>query len=287
MTRPNTPKTLALLVAALTLLTVLTVPRAAHAHHVVSESGIAFVEPMSVAEVELRAASFDFGRYFRGDYQILTAALEWAATDRFSATARVPVAYIQYDDGRQVIGLSDVELSAKFSLYESDHGGLLVSAGAGTALPTGVEEDGLGAGHVEFSPFVAVSTQPADWLVFYALGAGRFSVFDGDDAADDEEMVDPTTGEQLGPHGSVLSPHSPQEAFTRLGGALVWGPAYASVGVDHVFVLDGAMDDTTVLRNELGWARAGEYRLAAGVDLPVAGADRYGWQGRVSVAWMF
>ena len=95
------------LYTALIALTLLSWTAPARAHHVVSESGIAWVEPVSVFQVDVQTARFDLGGSWRGQWSTLTPSLEWRLHERFSLMGRLPVAMISLDDGRAVAGLAD------------------------------------------------------------------------------------------------------------------------------------------------------------------------------------
>ncbi len=255
----------------LALLFFLLLAARARAHHIVSEYGIAFVEPSSIAEVDTQAAEFRLGDR-SGHWQLVALSLEYAVTPRLSFSGRLPFARIRYDAGSTEYGPGDAEVAAKVGLVATQHGGLLLSAGASFELPTGSEKKGLGAGHFEISPFVTASSAPVNNLVLYGVLADRIS-----------------TGSAEAPgeaHGSVLAPHSDHELTTRLGAAYVRGPAYLSGGIEYVEVFVPSLAaGPLVLRGEFGILFQSELRLAFGFDAPVAGPHRYGWRGRLGIAW--
>ena len=260
-------------------------PEVARAHHVVSESGVAWVEPVTVAQVDLRAASFDFGPMWRGRWWQLVPSLEVQALERVSLSARAPIAFIEFEDGRAVLGLADMEVAAKGLVWASEHGEWIVSAGLGAELPTGVEEDALGAGHVELAPFVAASAQPIPWLIVNAVASERISL-------EREGVEVPVSGYvPAGPHGSVLAPHSGHELFGRLTASALRGESlYVTAGVDGIWMWGGGMNGqrgSLLGRAEVGWAQPGRWRLALGADVPLAGQRRSGPMSRFSAAWMF
>lgn len=253
----------------------------ARAHHVVSESGIAWVEPVTAVEVEGRAARFDFGEYFRGRWTVVTPSVEVAPLPWLSLSGRAPIAHIWFDDGRQVVGLGDVEVAAKARVLDSEHGAWLVSVGLGAELPTGVVADGLGGGHVELSPFVAASAQPHQRLILSALVADRLSL---------GQQEAPHSYRANGPHGALIAPHSPHELFTRLSASAILTPrAYATLGLDHVSMFAAADRGRGPwsARAEAGWAEPGAWRVALGAELPWGYSARSGLITRLSAAWMF
>jgi hypothetical protein len=254
------------------------IPTWAQAHHVVSESGIAWVEPVSVVEVDAEASSFDLGPWRRGSWQSVAVTAQYAPLEWFSLSARLPVASVQYEDGRGAMGLADVEVGARIRLFETPHGGIIVSAGVGLELPTGDEATGLGGGHYELSPYVAMSTQPLDWLIVSTLVSARLSLLD-----DEDGHSGPPTA-----HGAVIAPHAPREVFTRVSAAWVRERAlYVSAGLDAAWMI-GAMDQSPwVARAEVGFLGVEGVRVALGVDQTIWGAARHGLKGRLSVAYIF
>lgn len=257
-------------------------PAPARAHHVVSESGVAWVEPVSVLEVEASAASFDHGGARRGSWSALTPSLELALDERLSVSARAPVALVMFEDGRGVVGLGDVSLSAKARLYASTHGGFIASAGAGVELPTGVVEDALGGGHVELTPFVAASSQLTSRLLLTGLLSARLSIAGEGPGGDVVEE----TGRLA--HGSALSPHAPGELFLRLGVSYVTeGAWYVTAGADAVAPFADMTRGPLRARAEVGVLPSEDLRVALGVDAPLYGERRRELGGRLSVAWMW
>jgi hypothetical protein len=251
---------------------------AAQAHHVVSDYGIASIEPTSVAEVGVEAAVFDHGDR-SGNWQTISPAVEVAFANRFSVTARVPIARVRHDGGDEVYGLGDADVGVKLRLHATSHGELIVSAGLGVELPTGDDETGLGSGHVELTPFVAASTAmklgDSNELVIFGLLSDRFSIASA-------HTHDGTTA------GSVLAPHADHELFVRAAAAWVHGRHYVSAGIDGVAVLDaGVGAGPWLARFEAGRRIGDAFRLAAGIDVPFAGEERIDFSGRVAMAWMF
>lgn len=265
--------------ALVTLGLLLLMPSTAQAHNVVSTSGIARVEPLIVAEVELIAAAFDFSPELRGSWQTLAVRGEVAIHERLSLSARVPWTYVRLADGRGALGLGDIEASAKAKVFATEHGGFMLSAGLGTGLPTGDPQVGIGSGHTEIAPFVAASTQPNSWLVLDAIVAQKWSVSGRDDAG--EPLDD--ANEQ---HGSLVAPHADNETLAQVGVSTVWRSWYlrtSAIGVvAHRSEMDGL--DAAV---DLGFAVPGKFRISVGGSVPVAGSRRFDWQSRVAAALQF
>lgn len=265
------------LLQALSLL--LLVPASAHAHHVVSTSGIAWVEPLSVAEVELAAAAFDLSPELQGSWQTLAVRGEVAIHDRLSLSARVPWTHVRLVDGRGAVGLGDIEASAKAKLFATEHGGLILSAGLGTGLPTGDPTVGIGSGHTEIAPFVAAATQPISWLVLDAIVAQKWSVGGGNVA--DEPRDDP--GEQ---HGALIAPHADNETIAQAGVAAVWRSWYLRTSAMGIVAHRSPMDGLDAAL-DLGFAVPGRFRVSVGGSVPVTGSRRFDWQSRVAAAFQF
>ena len=86
--------------------------RAADAHHVMSEYGIAPILPRRVFEVDVQAGAT---RNPGGDvaWQLVAPTLEWSAAERVSIWGRLPLAHVRYPDGRAESGLCDAPTSAR------------------------------------------------------------------------------------------------------------------------------------------------------------------------------
>jgi hypothetical protein len=248
----------------------------AAAHHTVSESGVAWVEPVTVVEVTAEAASFDQGPWRRGQWQAVAAWAQYAPVEWLSLGLRVPFAAVQYEDGRAAAGIGDVEVGTRLRLWETPHGGLIVSTGLAAELPTGDEAVGLGGGHVELSPYLVASTQPTDRLLFIGAVSGRMSL--GGKAHDGPIVA----------HGAVIGPHAPRELVARVSAAWVEERAwYLSAGGELDYMIGALSRSPVVGRAEAGFLGLDGLRLALGVDWTLAGEARHGLLGRLSAAWMF
>jgi hypothetical protein len=258
-------------------------PAPVSAHHVVSEYGIAWTEPVSLVELDVQTAEFDFGER-RGYWAVTALSLEYAFEERLSGSVRLPFAWIAYADHTDAVGVADIEFGSKVRLVATSHGELILSAGAGIELPTGDVDNGLGSGHFELSPYVSASSAPLNTLVLYALAAERIALGTEETHAEEPGQLDHDH-----PHeGSVLNPHQKHELFSRLGAAQIFGPVYVSAGCDVVVVWSGGQTlGPVVLRSEFGWLPHERVRLALGGDVNVAGEERFSWRARMGVAWMF
>jgi hypothetical protein len=253
-------------------------PLRAEAHHVVSEYGIASVEPRTTAELDVQLARFELEQR-RGTWTVIASRLEYSLLPEFSVFTRVPLAHVRFSAGGTASGLGDVELGAKVRLYSTEHGGFIASAGVSSELPTGNAENGIGNGHVELSPFVVVSAEPTKSVVLHGVLADRLALSAEQDHHDSET---PAHG-----HGSVIQPHEQHEAFARLAGSLILGRAFVSAGADAVYVISHRESVWAMVRTEAGYLLANDLRLALGMDVPVAGEPRFSWRGRVGVLYAF
>jgi hypothetical protein len=248
----------------------------AAAHHVVSDSGIAWVEPVTVTEVSVEASTFDQGAFRRGRWQAVSASAQYAPLSWLSTSLRAPLAFVQYDDGRGALGVGDVEVGARLRLWESPHGGLIASAGLGVELPTGDASVGLGGGHVELSPYLIASAQPHPNLIFVGMTSARLSLGGAAHSG-------PPTA-----HGAVIAPHAPRELFTRASAAWVqervW---YGSLALDLAYMPGALARSPWVGRCEAGYLGVDGLRLSLSIDQTLAGDARHGLLGRISAAWMF
>ena len=261
------------------LVAVLAAPLTARAHHVVSETGLAWAEPVSVVETQWSGGTFDFGQTQRGHWQTLSVRGQWAPTDWVSLALRTPWSMVRFEDGRAALGLGDVETTAQFRLAATPHGGFICSAGVGVEWPTGVAEDQLGGGHVEVAPFVIASSQLSPHLILTGVGSLRAST---------SPKRPPQDPADRAAHGSVLSPHTARESTLRLDLAYVKaGRYYGSVGAQWIHMFAAPQADPVTLRAEGGWLYSPSVRVALGAQLPVRGESRGSGELRLNVAYMF
>lgn len=259
-------------------------PRAAWAHHVVSDYAVASTEPMSFLELDSQAVRFELDER-RGDYLLTAPTVEFAFQKRVSGSLRVPMASIVYDDQQNAFGIGDIELGSKVGLFASPHGGLILSAGTGIELPTGNEEQGLGSGHFELSPYLVASSAPTYDLVLFGLVAERISL---EEHAEEDHHVSAAEEDHHEAHGSVLSPHEDHELFSRFMAGYIFSPIYLAAGADVVLAWSGEnLLGPVDARGEIGWRARRDVRVAVGADFPVAGENRFEWRVRTGLVWMF
>jgi hypothetical protein len=249
---------------------------AAQAHHVVSDYGIAAVEPRTFFGAGFEWGAFDHGGV-EGSWQLAAAQAEFAPLSWLSFAARVPVARVEAD-GHVSYGLADADVVAKVRLHETDHG-LIVSGGLGAELPTGDPHEGLGGGHFELNPFlVASTTVGADRFVLVGMVQEVTSIQKGDHDHHAE-------GAPKGLHGAPFALHADHELRARATGAAVFGPAWAALTAEPILPWTGP--PPTVEFGADGGVKLGLANVAAGFTVPVAGEPRTSWRGRFSVTFAF
>jgi len=260
----------------------------ASAHHVVSQYGIAPAEPLTRASLELQMRRFAFEEGPAGYAQVATPRVQYAPVPWLSAVARLPVAGIQYEGASDRFGIGDLSLGAQVRLYASDHGGLIVSAGLGTELPTGDVDAGLGAGHVELAPFVVVSSSPSDDVVLFGSMTEQLALGGNDDHGGHGHDHAHGGHASSSVHGAIIAPHAAHETRTRIGAAYVFEPFYASFS--NSLVVAWSRDAPVGPYSagvELGWRALEDLRFAAGADIPVVGPDRFQWTTQLAASWTF
>lgn len=242
----------------------------AAAHHPVSESGAAWVEPDARLEVVHETARFDVGGRDQGSWQTLSLWLEVPVLPRFSVSAGVPMAYVDFDDGRGVIGLSDIEVSVRGLWVDSPHAGFLLSGGLGTTLPTGRPEDALGAGHLEANAFVMVSSQLTTHLNVYGNVVYKHALGEGMVASE------------------ALLPHNPREFELMQGAQWFWtSTAWSELASKQVVSWEDNWGDLMEAGLRAGLGLTDNTRLAVGAWVPVVGTARTSWRLNTSLAYMW
>ncbi|HEY7817099.1 MAG TPA: hypothetical protein VIG29_02690, partial [Vicinamibacteria bacterium] len=216
------------------------------AHHLLEESGFAWLSPRSFAGLEIETASFDL-EMGSGRWTTAAASMEYALSRRWSVSARVPFAHIDYDDGGRATGLGDANLGVRAALLTSDHGSWLLNTGVELELPTGASEEGLGSGGYEASPFISAAIAPRRNLIVEAAMAEGVHLGDGNESQSYSTGAAKSSGSRAaGPqgheghheaenplHGSVLAPHHEHELLARLSATYsIRGRAYVSGGLN-------------------------------------------------------
>jgi hypothetical protein len=257
---------------------------AAHAHHVVSEHGVASIMPRTVAAIDVGAASFDFDER-KGDWQVVTPSFEWQVFRRFSLFAALPFGRVKVEGRQGAFGLGDLSLSGKLTLVATPHGGFLLSAGLGAEVPTGDADQGFGGGHLELTPFVGASSAFYDSgslaLVVYGMSALRISV------GGHEHDHGTTTAADHDELGSVIAPHAEREVYGRAMLAAVIGAIDIGSGGEGAVVLHGEGGGQLGWRSEVGYLATPSLRVSLAIDVTVMGERRYGTRGHLGAAWRF
>lgn len=152
--------------AAVAVLGALALPRAALAqHHHAAPTGSG--EGLS-ASLGIQAAGFDTMRY-TGTYQAVIPALGWSGGG-FAASATLGLYHID-ENGRRLYGAGDLALRGQATLVTREP----VTAGVAlhASLPTGVQRDGLGMGHVMVMPSLWGSARLGAVSLDASAGYGR------------------------------------------------------------------------------------------------------------------
>ncbi|HEY0711370.1 MAG TPA: hypothetical protein VGF45_01755 [Polyangia bacterium] len=261
----------------------------ARAHHVIAERGISGVMPSTVVAMDWTAATFDLPAR-RGQWQLVTPSFEWQVWRRLSLFAALPFGRVAIDGTADRVGLGDLSVSAKATVFASDHGGLLVSAGLGLELPTGNADHGFGGGHLELTPFLAAASTLLEGagraLFLYGLGSFRGSLAG---PHDDGHPHVHGSGHDHGhvTSGSVVAPHATREVYGRLMLGALFGRFDFATGVEGAAVVTGDGRGHLGWRSEVGHLWTQSLRLTGSVDVGISGEERYGVRGRLGVAWMF
>lgn len=250
------------------LLTLLCLETTANAHHVVSDAGIAWVEPLNVVQLEVESSRFDLeDGSSKGRWWSTSLMVEYALWPRLSVMARAPLVSVGFDDGRRATGLGDMDVSLKSLLWADDHGLFIASAGLGAEIPTGSVRDALGSGHVELSPYLTLSSNPKPWLLLNALLQHRSSLTGQGSQPDDD-------GIERSHQGSPLAVHAPHELLTRLNVTLLRASrrVYFTSGFDYIHVWNRARPapgDALLLRGEVGYfSHPRRWRIAITAKTP-------------------
>lgn len=246
------------------VITLLSLQGVAAAHHVVSEAGIAWVEPLDVIQLEVESARFELDDNFgQGRWWSTSLMMEYAIWQRFSLMARAPLVSVAFDDGRRATGLGDMDVSLKGLLWADKHGLFIVSSGVGVELPTGSVSAALGSGHVEISPYLTLSSNPKPWLVLNSLVQHRSSITPETSATVESSH-----------QGSPLAVHAPHELLTRLNLTLLRSSqrVYVTSGFDYIHVwkdVEPALGDALLLRGEVGYfSQPRRWRVALRAETP-------------------
>src|SRR5262249_49342513 len=98
------------------------------------------------------------------DYQDLSAYLEVAACERFSAFVELPVRFLNPEINRDTAGLADMYAGFKYAFWQSDC--RMATFQLRTYTPTGAASQGLGTRHVSLEPALLVFLPFGERLTF-------------------------------------------------------------------------------------------------------------------------
>lgn len=119
-----------------------------------------------------------------------SAELAWQFNDWFGAEIEVPLAQTDPDEGDGAGGLGDIEIGPQVAFVQDVDRLLIVSARSGFGLPTGDEDEGLGADGWTWEPGLLV------WKGFGSHNRGAVQAeltyerfFPDEDGLDDEEEL--------------------------------------------------------------------------------------------------
>lgn len=133
--------------------------------------------------------SFQTTRADGGDTWAAAAELAWQFTGRLGGEIEVPVVGVDSEPGGGGSGIGDVEVAPMLALIQDPERLLIVTVRSGFLLPTGDEEEGLGADGWGWEPGLLM------WKGFGADGRGAVQaevgydrVF-GDEGVDEEQVV--------------------------------------------------------------------------------------------------
>lgn len=226
-------------------------------------------KPRAGAEFETAAFKLEERR---GSYASVIPRFEWNATELLAVRVRVPMYTLALDgvvETRE--GLGDTELRARFHVLRGEP--LRISAGWVTQLPTGSAHAGLGAGALQWVPFVSAGYRVAR-VVFYLTVADAVSLA-GPHQTRLTTWVDPGTDHELRTTlGSIFQ-------FTdTVAGSIVLTETTILTSVDrgHTFVSSAI---------QLGTQPDPRLRLTLGQQVPLIGEERFSWKLNAAASYAF
>ena len=262
----------------------------AWAHHPTSSFGLSAAAPQSMVELESQWAQYPKQLDNRGgQYTRVSLRLEYAFTERFSAAASLPFAGVSPSGTDTTYGIGDAELSAKWSILRPKKGFGHLSIGSGIEMPTGDDEEGIGAGHFELTPFISYQS-PAIRGHFVAFGRIALLAALGDHHHHEQHShTDGHTHHHQAGLGAVLAPHTELELQTMVGAAWLEKVVYGSLSFDYAQPLDDHADRTALLvaSAEVGLLAIESWRFALAWDQPLTEAKRIEGRARLGIGYWF
>lgn len=260
----------------LSLIAAVLAPAIAEAHHPVQDQGVGHAQPRTFAAADVEAAGFELAEQ-RGDYYTLRLRGEYTLVPYFSVGLAAPFHLLKLQDRSLRSGPGDVDVLARLRVVNAERHAWFMSVGLGVELPTGDTDAGLGAGHVELTPFVSTMKSLGPLMVHgtLALNASLAHSEAGHDHEAEPVFVNPHSSLELVYHAGALYPVSE--------GLYLNGVAAANT------VLEAAerWETFLVLRPEVGFMPADDWRISMVGHLPVAGERRFDWKATATLVRTF
>jgi len=154
------------------------------------------------------------------------ACFTYGLSDAVDLVIDLPYLHVRTSDDTTTLtenGFSDTSLAVKWRFYE--HDGLSLALKPGVTLPTGDDEEGLGAGKTTYSLFFVTSKEMDPWAFHLNLGYIR-----NENTLDEEKDLW---------HASIASTLALTENLTAVANLGVESTPDKLVGTDPAFVLAG------------------------------------------------
>ena len=154
------------------------------------------------------------------------ACFSYGFSELMDLVIDLPYVHVRTSDDTAAItenGFSDTSIAVKWRFYEDD--GLSLALKPGLTLPTGDDEEGLGAGKATYSLFFVTSKEMDPWAFHLNLGCIR-----NENTLDEERDLW---------HASIASTLAVTENLTAVANLGVESNPDKLVGTDPAFVLAG------------------------------------------------
>jgi hypothetical protein len=203
-----------------------------------------------------------FGYAARGDYRV---------NHRVSLRLEVPVYTVHLDGLSTHTGLGDMELRMRALLLDSHD--WRIYAGIADQLPTGATSTGLGQGATQLTPYVTAGYRYKH-LIVYGL-VGEALTIRPPKAATLPDWVDPSTDDEV--RYTLGAVYEFSELF------------YANAIVTGITELLPSVLGTSLCTGgaSLGLQPSDEWKIVAGLQLPIAGEHRYESKVLLSLYYFF
>lgn len=204
----------------------------------------------------------------KADVQSLTISTGRLIWDRLDLNGYLPFHRVKQDGKPDKAGLGDIEINLKTILghvsgrsQKEETGGTL-SIGMGLELPTGNDEDGLGSGHLEISPYVSGF-----------LGFNHYQIYSSVQylkSFEDEENP--------AHHPNFVSPHADEDFTLTTGAAYFFSPwLYTNGSLRFEFPQEGDDDGKTFVTffPELAWQHTYSVWIVLGGQISLSSENWY------------